>query len=82
MRFIIYGAGGIGGPLGAFLFESGCETVLIARGEHLARIHADGLTLVTPEGRRSVRIPAVRSPAELDHRPGDVVLLTMKAQDT
>jgi len=81
-RYIIYGAGGIGGALGAFLLESGRETVLIARGEHLRRVQADGLTLVTPEGARQVPVPAVESPAELGLRPDDRVLLTMKTQDT
>ena len=48
MRYIVYGAGGIGGPLGAYLWETGLETLLIARGSHLERIQTDGLSLVTP----------------------------------
>jgi 2-dehydropantoate 2-reductase len=55
MRYIVYGAGGIGAPLGAYLWESGRETVLIARGAHLKRIQADGLTLITPDGGHTVR---------------------------
>jgi 2-dehydropantoate 2-reductase len=82
MRYIVYGAGGIGGALGAYLHESGREAVLIARGEHLRRIQEGGLTLVNPEGRRIVRVPAVGHPSEIDFRPGDAVLLTMKTQDT
>ncbi len=82
MRFIVYGAGGIGAAMGAFLHESGQESVLIARGEHLRRIQAEGLTLITGEGRSVVRVPAVGHPGELEPRPDDVVLLTMKAQDT
>src|SRR5437763_17104374 len=82
MRFIIYGAGGIGGPLGAFLWESGHEAALIARGEHLQRIREAGLTVVTPEGARAIQVPAMGHPSELEFRDDDVVLLTMKAQDT
>ena len=32
MRFVIYGAGGIGGTIGARLFLAGYEVLLIARG--------------------------------------------------
>ena len=82
MRYIVSGAGGIGAPLGAYLWESGREVVLIARGEHLRRIQAEGLTLLTPEGRRTVPLPAAGHPSEVEFQPGDAVLLTMKSQDT
>ncbi len=82
MRYLVYGAGGIGGPLGVFLHDAGRDVVLIARGAHLERIQALGLTVVTPDGERTVRLPAVRHPEEIDLRPSDTVLLTMKAQDT
>jgi 2-dehydropantoate 2-reductase len=82
MRFIIYGAGGIGAALGAYLWETGHETVLIARGAHLERVQAAGLTVGTPDGRRVVRVPAVGHPSELSLGPDDVVALTMKTQDT
>src|SRR5688500_18151993 len=82
MRYIVYGAGGIGGPLGAYLWETGRETVLIARGEQLKRTQDDCRTLVTPDGPRTVRVPAAAHPGEVEPRTGDAVLLTMKAQDT
>lgn len=82
MRFIVYGAGGIGGPLGAFLHEAGEETVLIARGEHLRRMRSDGLKVLAGDGERCVRVQTAGHPAELTPRPDDVVLLTMKTQDT
>jgi len=82
MRFVVYGAGGIGGPLGVYLWETGRETVLIARGAHLDRLREAGLTVVSGEGHRTVRAPAVGHPRELEPRPDDVYLLTMKAQDT
>jgi len=43
MRIIIYGAGGIGGVIGAQLFQGGMDTVLIARGNHLRTIQNNGL---------------------------------------
>jgi 2-dehydropantoate 2-reductase len=82
LRFIIYGAGGIGGPLGVFLQEAGFPVTLIARGEHLRKIRAAGLTVVHGEGERTVRIAAVGHPSELTPRADDAVVLTMKAQDT
>lgn len=82
MRFIVYGAGGIGAALGAYLHESGQEAVLIARGEHLRKIREDGLTVVSGDGPGHHRVAAVGHPEELTPAPGDVVVLTMKAQDT
>jgi 2-dehydropantoate 2-reductase len=49
MRYIIYGAGGIGGGIGARLFQHGHKVILICRGEHLSAIQRQGLTLKTPE---------------------------------
>jgi len=81
-RFIVYGAGAIGGVLGSLLHRAGHEVVLIARGPHLEAIRAQGLRLVTAEGDQVVRVPALAGPHELEHRPGDVVLLAMKSMDT
>ena len=82
MRFVIYGAGGVGGTIGGQLHRSGYEVVLIARGAHLAAIRADGLNLRTPAGDFRLPIRALGHPGEVDWQPGDVVLLTMKTQDT
>lgn len=82
MRYIIYGAGAIGGVVGGRLFAAGKETVLICRGPHLAAIRDRGLLLREPTGDRALRLPAVGSPAELAFTDQDVVILTMKAQDT
>ena len=43
MRLIIYGAGGIGGVIGAELFKRGHDVLLIARGAHLDAIQRNGL---------------------------------------
>ncbi|MFI7003266.1 ketopantoate reductase family protein [Nocardia sp. NPDC050175] len=81
-RFIVYGAGAVGGSLGGLLHRAGHEVVLIARGAHLAAIQSEGLRLVTGGGAETLSIPAVSSPAELTGAPGDVVLLTMKSMNT
>lgn len=82
MRYVVYGAGAVGGGIGGKLAQAGKDVVLIARGDHLRAMQADGLRLRTP--REDVRVPvvAVGSPAEVDWRGDDVVLLTMKTQDT
>ncbi|HEX7036309.1 MAG TPA: 2-dehydropantoate 2-reductase N-terminal domain-containing protein [Pseudomonadales bacterium] len=82
MRFIVYGAGGIGGTIGARLHQCGRDVVLIARGEHGAVLARDGLTLRAPDGVHRLRIPTVLHPRELDFRPDDVVILAMKSQHT
>ena len=82
MRYVIYGAGAIGGSLGARLFAAGRDVVLLARGAHLAAIQQRGLTLRTPEGEHTHRIPAAGHPSEIEWRDGDVVILTVKSQDT
>jgi 2-dehydropantoate 2-reductase len=82
MRFIVYGAGAVGGVVGGRLFEAGHEVVLIARGRHLQAIKDGGLTLQSPG--RSARLPisAVGAPAEITFLPGDLVLFAMKTNDT
>ena len=81
-RFIIYGAGAIGGTIGSRLFQHGSEVVLVARGAHREAIAANGLRLVAPEESRVQRIPVVGEAAEVDWRSDDVVVLATKSQDT
>jgi 2-dehydropantoate 2-reductase len=82
MAFVIYGAGAIGGVLGARLHSAGYDVRLIARGAHLAAIRSGGLRVESPEGATTVPVPAYGSPSEAGVGPDDVVVLTMKGQDT
>jgi 2-dehydropantoate 2-reductase len=82
MRFIIYGAGGVGGVVGGRLAQHGHDVVLIARGAHLDALQRDGLRLEDPDGTATVPIDAVGNPRDLTWRDGDVVLLGMKSQHT
>ena len=83
MRFVVYGAGAIGGVVGGRLAQAGHEVVLIARGEHHDAIRDDGLTLRTPDADPvTLAIPVVAHPAGIDFRDDDVVLLAMKSQHT
>lgn len=80
MRYIIYGAGAVGGVIGARLFEHGQQVVLIARGPHLDAIRDQGLTLQMPSGTQALPIPAVAHPSELRFASGDIVIMTTKTQ--
>jgi 2-dehydropantoate 2-reductase len=82
MRHIIYGAGAIGGAIGARLHQARQNVLLIARGEHLAKIKKDGLSYRNPVETHTLDIPAVGHPSEIDFTPEDVVILTMKSQHT
>lgn len=55
MRIAILGAGGLGGYLGAVLFEAGHEVVLVTRGEHFDVIAERGLEV--SEGGQVRRVP-------------------------
>ena len=63
MRYIIYGAGAIGGVIGARLYRAGKEVMLIVRGPHLNAIREQGLTLETPDYAETLKIPAASAPA-------------------
>ncbi len=79
---VVYGAGAVGGVIGARLHRAGHEVTLIARGEHLARIRSDGLVLDTHEGRYAARAPATDTAAEVPWTDETVVLLTVKSHQT
>lgn len=82
MRYVVYGAGAVGGTIGGRLHAAGRDVVLIARGEHLAALQADGLLLQSPDGEQRLAVAAVASPAEARIAYDDVVILCTKTQDT
>ena len=82
MRFVIYGAGGIGGTIGARLFRAGYEVLLIARGEHLQSLQSNGMRFVTPSIDERINIPAMGHPKDADLTENDVVIMCMKGQHT
>ncbi len=82
MRYIIYGAGGIGGGIGALLTRAGREAILIARGDHLIAMREQGLLIRRASGVERIAVQTAAHPAEIAFREDDIVLLTMKGQDT
>jgi 2-dehydropantoate 2-reductase len=82
VKYIVYGAGAIGGVIGARLFQHGHDVMLIARGRHYEVLRAGGLRLRCPDDDVTLPIPTVDHPNRLEFRDDDVVVLAMKTQDT
>jgi len=77
MKVTIFGAGAIGGHLGAVLSRDGVDVSLVARGEHLQAMHDKGLKLIA-KGEEFVTHPRVTDdPASLG--PQDYVVLSLKS---
>ncbi|MCR9150891.1 MAG: 2-dehydropantoate 2-reductase [Rhodobacteraceae bacterium] len=78
MKICIFGAGAIGGYMGARLAMAGADVSLVARGPHLAAMQARGLTLIEEDGPpQGVAVTASDDPAALGHQ--DYVIVTLKA---
>jgi 2-dehydropantoate 2-reductase len=79
-RYVIIGAGAIGGAIGGRLVHAGREAVLVARGDHLRALQESGLRLRTPDEDVTVPVQAVGGPEELQLRPDDVLVVATKTQ--
>ncbi|HJT14671.1 MAG TPA: 2-dehydropantoate 2-reductase [Dongiaceae bacterium] len=77
MKICIYGAGAIGGLIGAHLARIGEDVTLIARGEHLAAMRCNGVHIVGASGDFTVMPRVTEDPAEAG--PQDYVIVTLKA---
>jgi 2-dehydropantoate 2-reductase len=77
MRICIFGAGAIGGFLGAELALAGEDVTLIARGPHLAAMQANGLRLIRDGRERVAEVRCFENAA--DAGPQDYVVITLKA---
>ena len=73
----IYGAGAIGGHLGAMLSKAGFEVSLIARGDHLKAIKQNGLRLIAKDQDFITRPRVTSNPSELG--PQDYVIMSLKS---
>ena len=78
MRIAIYGAGAIGGLMGAHLARAGEEVTLIARGAHLAAMQANGLSVMHDGGAYTVHPRAVERPEDAGIQ--DYIVIALKAQ--
>ncbi|MEM1316309.1 MAG: 2-dehydropantoate 2-reductase N-terminal domain-containing protein, partial [Pseudomonadota bacterium] len=77
MKICVFGAGAIGGYMGAKLAQAGADVSLVARGPHLAAMQSNGLTLIEDGARSTVAVTAEEDPAKLG--PQDYLVITLKA---
>jgi 2-dehydropantoate 2-reductase len=77
MKACIYGAGAIGGWIGARLARAGHEVSVVARGATLEAVRAQGLRLSIGGETWSVPVHASDDPAQLG--PQDLVVVAVKA---
>jgi len=77
MKICIYGAGAIGGYMGAQLALAGADVSFIARGPHLAAMQANGVRLQIEGEERVAKVRCSSDPRELG--PQDYVFITLKA---
>jgi 2-dehydropantoate 2-reductase len=79
MKFLILGAGGVGGYFGGRLAASGADVTFVVRPKRQEQLQTRGLVIESPLGDLNVPVKAVTA-QEL--KPGyDIVLLTCKAYD-
>ena len=79
---IVWGAGAIGGTIGAYLIRAGYEVIFVDRdAEHVAAINQDGLRISGPIDAFTVSAAACL-PQDLPAGPYQTVLLCVKAQDS
>jgi 2-dehydropantoate 2-reductase len=79
-RYVVLGAGAVGGTIGGLLARSGHDVVLVARGAHAAAMRTDGLRLGRPDGMLQLDVP-VSEVDDLALRAGDVLVISTKVQD-
>ena len=79
MRFLVLGAGAVGGYFGGRLAEAGRDVTFLVRGARTAALAEHGLKVESPLG--DFRVPVKVATADRVGGPYDVVLLTAKHYD-
>ena len=82
MRFVVLGAGAIGGVIGGRLSQHRYDVLLIARGAHYEAIRDHGLRIESPDETITLNIPVVDDVARISWTSDDILLLATKTQDT
>lgn len=82
LRFAVIGAGATGALLAACLAEAGVPVTLIARGDSLEAIRANGIRIIRPDGSESLVRPAALAAPDEPVTPVDVAIFLVKSYDT
>jgi 2-dehydropantoate 2-reductase len=78
-RYIILGAGAVGGAIGGRLGLVGHSVVLVARGDHLTALRKHGLRLRTPDEDATQQLLAISGPEEIQLDVDDILILATKS---
>ncbi|MDO4344767.1 MAG: 2-dehydropantoate 2-reductase [Eubacteriales bacterium] len=78
MKYLVIGAGGTGGCIGAYMTEAGKDVTLIARGAHLAAMQENGLRMeTTKKGNYTVKPVKAEDMEHYSEHP-DVIFVCVK----
>ncbi|MGE2832613.1 ketopantoate reductase family protein [Mycobacterium sp. SMC-4] len=77
-RYVIVGAGAVGGAVGGMLARSGSDAILVGRGAHGAALAERGLLLRTPDGAFEIAVPAATGPDDVRLTTRDVLVFATK----
>lgn len=78
MKYLVIGAGGTGGSIGAYMTEAGKDVTLIARGEHLKRMQQYGLRMETTKKGNYTVNPIKATDMEHYEEQPDIILVCVK----
>lgn len=78
MKYLIIGAGGTGGCIGAYMTEAGKDVTLIARGKHLETIIENGLKMETTKKGEYVVSPIKACNMDNYTEKPDVIFVCVK----
>lgn len=78
MKYLIIGAGGTGGSIGAYMTEAGKDVTLIARGVHLRKMQAEGLKMETTKKGNYTVNPIKATDMEHYEEQPDIIFVCVK----
>ena len=78
MKYLVIGAGGTGGSIGAYMTEAGKDVTLIARGEHLKKMQERGLHMETTKKGNYTVNPIKATDMEHYNEQPDIIFVCVK----
>lgn len=82
MRYVVVGAGAVGGGTAALLHDAGHDVQLVARGSTLTALRTQGLDLAVGDDARTVQVPTLAGLHEATWGRDSVLVLAVKSQHT
>src|ERR1700730_16829368 len=80
MRFLVVGAGVVGGYFGGRMMQAGCDVTFLVRPRRATELAATGLVIRSPYGDARLDDPRTLIASSIN-QPFDVVVLSCKAYD-